>query len=118
MSGFYKRTSRDRGSISLDLRTKFDAFPDAGASVVGGVPTVVGATGHQLPFSPKWQLFGGISYLLPLDIPASPASLRDIDRETSYFSNVFNYAQGRMPAQTYVDASLGYALPATVGRSR
>lgn len=90
------------------LETRFDNF--ANAAVSGG--KLISATGNQLPFSPRWQLFGGFSYRLPL--PALPGELTvgaDATYETSYFSDVFNYRQGQVPGQAFADAFLGYAPP-------
>jgi iron complex outermembrane receptor protein len=91
------------------LRARFDSFPNAGVTVVAGKATVVGASGNHLPFSPSWQLSGAVSYKVPLDLAGSVRIGSVITYETSYFSDVFNYAQGRVPSQAFVDASISYA---------
>jgi iron complex outermembrane receptor protein len=91
------------------LETRFDSFPNAGTTVVGGKTVVVGATGNQLPLSPHWQLYGAASYRIPLQIPGDLRIGADATYETSYFSDVFNYAQGKVPPQAFVDAFLSYA---------
>ena len=93
------------------LETRFDSFPNAGTSVVNGVTKVVGATGDQLPFSPHWQLFGAGSWRLPVSWPGETRIGADVTYETSYFSDVFNYIQGKIGDQAYVDAFLSYAPP-------
>ncbi len=93
------------------LRTRFDSFDNAGTSVVNGKTVLVGATGNQLPFSPRWQLFGGASYVIPADLHGSVRIGADVTYETSYFSDVFNYVQGRISAQSYVDAYISYTPP-------
>jgi len=90
------------------LKTRFDSFPNAGTSVVNGQTQVVGATGNQLPFSPHWQLFGAASWRLPLPIPGETRIGADVSYESSYFSDVFNYVQGRVPPQTFIDSFVSY----------
>jgi len=41
----------------------------------------------------------------------SSASRSHRSYETSYYSDVFNYKQGRVPAQGYIDAFLSYTPP-------
>ena len=91
------------------LQTRFDSFPNAAATVVGGVPVLLGATGNQLPLSPTWQLYGAVDYRLPLDLPGEVHVGADITYESSYFSDVFNYPQGQVPDQGYADAFISYA---------
>jgi iron complex outermembrane recepter protein len=91
------------------LWTQFDSFPNAAATVVGGVPTLLSATGNQLPYSPKWQLFGAATYRLPIAVPGDVQIGADVTYETSYYSDVFNYRQGKVPDQGYVDAFISYA---------
>ena len=93
------------------LKTRFDSFANAGTSVVNGRSVLVGATGNKLPFAPRWQLFGGGSYLIPADLHGKVRIGADISYETSYFSDVFNYAQGRVSAQSFVDAYISYTPP-------
>jgi len=90
------------------LKTRFDSFPNAGTSVVNGQTQIVGATGNQLPFSPHWQLYGAASWRLPLPIPGEARIGADVSYESSYFSDVFNYVQGRVPAQTFIDSFVSY----------
>ena len=91
------------------LKTEFDDFANAGTTVVNGVPTLVGATGNKLPFSPQWQLSGSGSYLVPADLHGDLRVGGVITYETSYFSDVFNYAQGKVGAQSYVDAYVSWS---------
>lgn len=95
------------------LSTRFDSFPNAGTSVVNGQTVVVGATGNQLPFSPAWQLSGGGNYRLPLDVPGDIRLGGDITYETSYFSDVFNYAQGRVSPQAFINGFVSYTPPSS-----
>ena len=74
---------------------------------------VVGATGNQLPFSPAWQLSGGGAYRLPLDVPGDIRLGGDITYETSYFSDVFNYAQGRVSPQAFINGFVSYTPPSS-----
>ena len=90
------------------LKTRFDSFDNAGVSVVNGKSVLVGATGNHLPFSPRWQLFGGASYLIPADLHGSIRVGGNISYETSYFSDVFNYVQGRVSTQSFIDAYISY----------
>ena len=96
------------GSASY-LKTRYDRFDNAGTTVVNGRSVLVGATGNQLPFSPHWQLFARAGWKLPLAIPGDLRLGANISYETSYFSDVFNYAQGKVSAQSFVDASISYA---------
>jgi len=98
------------GNVSY-LKTRFDSFPNAAASVVNGQAVLLGATGNQLPFSPEWQFNGGATYKLPLPVPGEAHLGVNLTYETSYYSDVFNYKQGRVPEQGYVDAFLSYAPP-------
>jgi iron complex outermembrane receptor protein len=91
------------------LQTRFDSFPNAGSTVVGGHTVLLGATGNQLPLSPKWQLYGAVDYRLPLDLPGEAHIGADITYESSYFSDIFNYRQGQVPNQGYADAFISYA---------
>ena len=96
------------GNVSY-LKTRFDSFPNAAASVVNGQTVLLGATGNQLPLSPEWQLNGGGTYRLPLPLPGETHIGFNATYETSYYSDVFNYKQGRVPEQGYIDAFLSYA---------
>jgi iron complex outermembrane receptor protein len=98
------------GNVSY-LKTRFDSFPNAAASVVNGQAVLLGATGNQLPFSPEWQFNGAANYKLPLPVPGETHLGVNLTCETSYYSDVFNYKQGRVPEQGYVDAFLSYAPP-------
>ncbi len=91
------------------LWSRFDSFPNPGTSVNTG--TVVSATGNQLPFAPRWQLYGAANYQIPLDIPGQITFGSDISYETSYYSDVFNYGQGEIHPQAFVDAFASYQLP-------
>ena len=91
------------------LETRFDAFPNAAATVVAGKPVLLGATGNQLPLSPRWQLYAAVDYRLPVDLPGEAHVGADISYESTYFSDVFNYSQGEVPDQGYVDAYVSYA---------
>ncbi len=90
------------------LKTRFDTFPNAGTTVVAGKTVVVGATGNQLPISPAWQLYGAVDYRIPVDLHGDLRIGGDITFETSYFSDVFNYAQARIPDQAYADVYANY----------
>ncbi len=91
------------------LSTRFDSFPNAGSTVVGGVPVLLGATGNQLPLSPHWQLYAAADYKVPVDLNGDLRIGGDVTYETSYFSDVFNYRQGQVPEQGYLDAYISYA---------
>jgi iron complex outermembrane receptor protein len=91
------------------LKTKFDSFANAGASVVNGQTVLLGATGNNLPFSPEWQLFAGAAYTVPIDLHGEVRLGGDVTYESSYYSDVFNYKQGRVPAQSFSDAYISYA---------
>jgi iron complex outermembrane recepter protein len=96
------------GNVSY-LWSRFDSFPNPGTSVNTG--TAVSATGNQLPYAPRWQLYGAFNYDVPLDIPGQVSFGSDIAYITSYYSDVFNYPQGEIHPQAYVDAFVSYALP-------
>lgn len=91
------------------LWSRFDSFPNPGTNVNTG--TVTSATGNQLPFAPRWQLYAAANYDVPLDIPGQISLGSDISYETSYFSDVFNYGQGEIHPQAFVDAFASYQLP-------
>lgn len=91
------------------LQTRFDSFTNAGTTVVNGKSVLVGATGNQLPFSPHWQLYGGGNYQIPLRHLYNSISLgADVSYESSYFSEVFNYIQARVTAQSFTDGYISY----------
>ncbi len=91
------------------LWSRFDSFANPGTNVNTG--TVISATGNQLPFAPRWQLYGAANYEVPLDIPGQVTLGSDISYETSYYSDVFNYGQGEIHPQAFVDAFASYQLP-------
>ena len=90
------------------LKTRFDDFPNAGTTVVAGQAVVVGATGNQLPYSPHWQLYAAANWRVPLSLPGDLKIGADISYETAYFSDVFNYTQGRVPSQVFADSVISY----------
>ena len=59
--------------------------------------------------SPRWQLSGAASYKVPLPIQGAVRIGGDVTYETSYFSDVFNYIEGEVPSQTFIDAFISYA---------
>ncbi len=91
------------------LWSRFDSFPNPGTSVNTGL--AANATGNQLPFAPRWQLYGAANYEVPLNIPGQVTLGSDISYETSYFSDVFNYGQAEIHPQAFVDAFASYQLP-------
>jgi iron complex outermembrane receptor protein len=85
------------------LNTRFDSF---------NVSSLVSATGNQLPVSPHWQLFGGVSYVLPVDHLHNTVRLgADVTYETSYYSDIYNYKQGKVTPQDFVDGYISYQPP-------
>jgi len=85
------------------LDTRFDSF---------NVPSLLSATGNQLPISPRWQLFGGVSYVLPVDHLHDTVRIgADTTYETSYYSDIFNYKQGQVTPQDFVDGYISYQPP-------
>jgi iron complex outermembrane receptor protein len=90
------------------LKTEFDSFANAATSVVNGQTVLLGATGNQLPFSPQWQLYGAAAYKIPYDLHGDLQVGADVTYESSYFSDVFNYSQGRVSAQSFLDGYLTY----------
>jgi iron complex outermembrane receptor protein len=90
------------------LKTRFDSFANAGSTVVNGQTVLLGATGNQLPFSPEWQLYGAANYKLPIDVNGDIQIGADVTYGSSYFSDVFNYKQGRVPAQSFLDGYVTY----------
>lgn len=94
------------GNVSY-LWSRFDSFPNASASAGQLVP----ATGNELPFAPRWQLYAAAAYTIPLNIPGELRTGADISYQTSYYSDVFNYQQGKIHPQAYVDGFVSYALP-------
>jgi len=93
------------------LWTRFDSFPSPGTSVNTGKP--VSATGNQIPFAPRWQLYGAASYTVPVDLYGVVKLGGDISYETSYFSDVFNYPQGEIHPQAFTDVFISYAPTGT-----
>ncbi len=91
------------------LWSRFDSFSNPGVSVNTG--TSVSATGNQLPFAPRWQLYGAFAYDLPLPVPGQATLGSDVTYQTSFYSDVFNYPQAKIGAQAFVDAFISYALP-------
>jgi iron complex outermembrane receptor protein len=93
------------------LETRFDSFPNANAAVIGGVATLISATGNQLPISPHWQLYGAVNYRVPLPFPGELDLGFDAVSVSPYFSDVFNTARARVPEQTFLDANASYRPP-------
>jgi iron complex outermembrane receptor protein len=91
------------------LNTQFDSFSNAAASVVGGKTILLGATGNQLPISPAWQLFFGSDYRVPIDLHGDLRIGANVTYESSYYSDVFNYKQGKVAPQSFVDGYISYA---------
>jgi len=89
------------------LWSRFGSFSNPGVNVNTG--TAVSATGNQLPFAPRWQLYSAFTYAVPLNIPGQVRLGSDISYETSYYSDVFNYPQGEIHPQAYVDAFISYS---------
>jgi iron complex outermembrane receptor protein len=90
------------------LSTRYDSFNAPGTNLDTHATT---ATGNQLPFSPRWQLYAQAVYTVPLNLPGEINLGADISYETAYYSDVFNYSQNRIGAQAYTDAFASYALP-------
>jgi iron complex outermembrane receptor protein len=88
------------------LNTRYDEFESPGTNV--NTHMSVPITGNQLPFSPRWQLYEQVVYTPPLPIPGTATIGADVSYETSYYSDVFNYARGRIGAQAYTDAFISY----------
>jgi len=88
------------------LNTRYDSFNAPGTNIDTGSTT---ATGNQLPFAPRWQLYGAANYTVPVQLPGTLKLGADISYETSYFSDVFNYSQGEIHAQAFTDAFISYA---------
>jgi iron complex outermembrane receptor protein len=97
------------GANASYLDTRFDSFPNAGTAVVGGKTVLLSETGNQLPFSPHWQLHASAVYKLPIDAYGDIRLGGDATYQTTYFSDVFNYRQARVPDQAFLDAFLSYA---------
>jgi iron complex outermembrane recepter protein len=89
------------------LFSRFDSFDNPGKNANTG--TAGNATGNQFPFAPRWQLYAAVSYVLPVDLHGQVTLGSDISYESSYYSDVFNYQQGRIGDQAYVDAFISYA---------
>ena len=87
------------------LLTRYDNFPNAGGTSVNNLISV---TGNQLPFSPRWQLSGGATWRVPVRVPGEISLNANATYETSYFSDVYNYTQGQVPGQAYLNAGLSY----------
>jgi iron complex outermembrane receptor protein len=89
------------------LWTRFDDFSNPGTSVNTGKPA--NATGNQLPFAPRWQLYAAAEYLIPpLPVPGTIRVGADVSYESSYFSDVFDYPQSEIHPQAYTDAHISY----------
>ncbi len=90
------------------LNTQYDAFSDSGKNLDTGAAS---ATGNQLPFSPRWQLYSQAVYTIPLPLRGQTKIGADISYETAYYSDIFNYWQNRIGAQAFADAFVSYSLP-------
>ncbi len=90
------------------LNTQYDAFSDSGKNLDTGAAS---ATGNQLPFSPRWQLYSQAVYTIPLPVRGQTKIGADISYETAYYSDIFNYWQNRIGAQAFADAFVSYSLP-------
>jgi iron complex outermembrane receptor protein len=90
------------------LNTRYDSFNAPGTNLDTGSTT---ATGNQLPYSPRWQLYSQAVYTPALPLPGELSVGADISYVTSYYSDIFNYYQNKIGAQAYTDAFVAYALP-------
>jgi len=91
------------------LNTRYDQFNSPGTNLNTGLSVPI--TGNQLPYSPRWQLYSQAVYTPPIDISGQVSLGADVSYETAYYSDVFNYVQGRIGAQAYTDAFISYTLP-------
>jgi iron complex outermembrane receptor protein len=89
------------------LFSRYDSFNNPGTNANTG--KAGNASGNQFPFAPRWQLYGAASYVLPVDVHGQVTLGSDISYESSYYSDVFNYQQGKVGDQAYVDAFISYA---------
>lgn len=88
------------------LLTRYDNFPNAGGTTTA---TLISVTGNQLPFSPRWQLSGGATWRVPVNVPGEVSLNTNATYETSYYSDVYNYKQARVGAQAYLNAGISYS---------
>ena len=89
------------------LWSRFDSFSNAAYNPV--TKSYISATGNQLPLAPRWQLYGAAVYTVPVHLHGQLQVGSDVTYESSYFSDVFNYRQGEIHPQAYVDGFISYA---------
>lgn len=73
---------------------------------LGGITTLVG---RQFPLAPHIQINSGVNYTLPL--PAAAGVVRvgiNGQYQTAFFTDIYNSAALRMPAQSFFNATLNH----------
>ena len=83
------------------LYAVYDRYANAGGAGVN-------ADGNRLTNSPRWNFAEGGAFDIPLDIPGQLRLAADVQWASHYFTSALMRPQDRVPAQTFVNASLSW----------
>ena len=97
------------GGLSLQasggyLYAVYDRYRNAGGMGVN-------ADGNPLTGAPRWNTSVGGSYEIPLPIPGYLKLAADVQWATELYTNALARPQDRVPAQSFVNATLGWTSP-------
>jgi iron complex outermembrane recepter protein len=122
-SGDFEVTDNTRFRISAnyldseydELLAQFNVFcVGCALNGIGDLdPTAAGVqqpnfAGNRTPFSPKFILSGGFDHTFQLGSAGSLTASADATYKTSYFTDFYNYADGRQKSFTQADFTLDY----------
>ncbi|HEX7819066.1 MAG TPA: TonB-dependent receptor [Sphingobium sp.] len=65
-------------------------------------------TGAKLPNAPEWQGRIASTWKLPVDLPGALVLQGDVNYQSSTYTDANNNFSAQLPAQTYVNAQVGY----------
>jgi iron complex outermembrane recepter protein len=123
-SGDFEVTENTRFRVSAnylnseydELLAQFNVFCVGGCALTGVGdldPTTAGVqqpnfAGNRTPFSPKVILTAGLDHTFQLGAAGSLTASADATYKTSYYTDFFNYADGRQKSFTQADFTLDY----------
>jgi iron complex outermembrane receptor protein len=71
----------------------------------------VDADGHRLLNSPRWNLSGGVTYDVPVEIPGSIRLGLNAQYQTKTYYSALQRAQDEAPAQTFINGTVTWQTP-------
>ena len=79
------------------------------ATLPANVPGRTTLLGLEFPLAPKWQSSVAINYTLPIATPGKWRIGADAQYESRRFVDIYNTAQTKVRAQTFVNGTINYA---------